>query len=63
MNKNKITKNIVNIGVPDNVVPHGNQKEILSDLGLDAKGIQKITNDHIQKVGNLNKKVNIQKGN
>ena len=63
VNKNKITKNIVNIGVPDNVVPHGNQNEILSDLGLDAKGIQKITNDHIQKVGNLNKKVNIQKGN
>ena len=63
VNKNKITKNIVNIGVPDNVVPHGNQKEILSDLGLDAKGIQKKTNDHIQKVGNLNKKVNIQKGN
>ena len=62
MNKNKLTKNIVNIGVPDNVVPHGNQNEILSDLGLDAKGILKITNDHIQKAGNL-KKVNIQKGN
>ena len=62
VNKNKITKNIVNIGVPDNVVPHGNQKEILSDLGLDAKGILKVTNDHIQKAGNL-KKVNIQKGN
>jgi|TARA_Y100000992_G_scaffold295893_1_gene257414 1-deoxy-D-xylulose-5-phosphate synthase len=62
VNKNKLTKNIVNIGVPDNVVPHGNQNEILSDLGLDAKGILKITNDHIQKAGNL-KKVNIQKGN
>ncbi|MAZ57273.1 MAG: 1-deoxy-D-xylulose-5-phosphate synthase [Gammaproteobacteria bacterium] len=62
VNKNKLTKNIVNIGVPDNVVPHGNQNEILSDLGLDAKGILKVTNDHIQKAGNL-KKVNIQKGN
>ena len=62
VNKNKLTKNIVNIGVPDNVVPHGNQNEILSDLGLDAKGILKITNDHIRKAGNL-KKVNIQKGN
>ena len=59
VNKNNITKNIVNIGVPDNIIPHGNQIEILSDLGLDAKGIIKTTNDHIKKMGNLKKKVNI----
>ena len=59
INKNNIAKNIVNIGVPDNIIPHGNQIEILSDLGLDAKGIIKTTNDHIKKMGNLKKKVNI----
>ena len=59
VNKNNITKNIVNIGVPDNIIPHGNQIEILSDLGLDAKGIIETTNDHIKKMGNLKKKVNI----
>ena len=59
VNKNNITKNIVNIGVPDNIIPHGNQIEILSDLGLDAKGIIETTHDHIKKMGNLKKKVNI----
>ena len=59
VNKNSITKNIVNLGVPDNIIPHGNQNEILSDLGLDARGIIKTTNDHIKRMDNLNKKINI----
>ena len=59
VNKNSITKNIVNLGVPDNIIPHGNQNEILSGLGLDARGIIKTTNDHIKRMDNLNKKINI----
>lgn len=62
INKNKLSKNIVNIGVPDKIVPHGNQDEILSDLGLDAAGIAKATNDHIEKMGNINNRENALKG-
>ena len=62
INKNKLSKNIVNIGVPDKIVPHGNQDEILLDLGLDAAGIAKTTNDHIEKMGNSDNKVDIRKG-
>ena len=62
INKNKVSKNIVNIGVPDKIVPHGNQDEILSDLGLDAIGIAKTTNDHIEKMDNINNKVNTSEG-
>ena len=62
VNSNKISKNIVNIVVPDKIVPHGNQDEILSDLGLDAAGIAKITNDHIEKMDNKNNRVDTHKG-
>ena len=62
INKNKLSKNIVNIGVPDKIVPHGNQNEILSDLGLDAIGIAKTTNDHIEKMDNINNKVTTSEG-
>ena len=55
-NKYQLAKNIINIGVPDHIIPHGSQSEILSDIGLDVAGITKKTNDHIQKMGNLNKK-------
>ena len=53
VNKNRISKNINNIGIPDDVVPHGSQDAIFEDLGLDSKGIEKITNDHIEKMGNI----------
>ncbi len=42
-----IKNNLINIGVPDKIIPHGSQDEILSELGLDELGIEKITNDHI----------------
>ena len=62
INKNKISKNINNIGIPDNVVPHGSQDAIFEDLGLDSKGIEKITNDHIEKMGNIIKETKSLKG-
>ena len=53
VNKNRMSKNINNIGIPDNVVPHGSQDAIFEDLGLDSKGIEKITYDHIEKMDNI----------
>ena len=62
VNKNQLSKNIVNLGVPDTIIPHGNQEEILSSLGLDVEGINKTTNDHIEKMDNLNNKISTHKG-
>ena len=62
VNKNRMSKNINNIGIPDNVVPHGSQGAIFEDLGLDSKGIEKITNDHIEKMGNIIKETKSLKG-
>ena len=62
VNKNRMSKNINNIGIPDDVVPHGSQDAIFEDLGLDSKGIDKITNDHIEKMGNIIKETKSLKG-
>ena len=56
--KNGIQTKIVNLGVPDKMIPHGNQDDILSDLGLDVSGIMKTTNDHIASMVKLNKQAN-----
>ena len=56
--KNSIQTKIVNLGVPDKMIPHGNQDDILSDLGLDVSGIMKTTNDHIASMVKLNKQAN-----
>ena len=53
-----IETKIVNLGVPDKMIPHGNQDDILSDLGLDVSGIMKTTNDHIASMVKLNKQAN-----
>jgi 1-deoxy-D-xylulose-5-phosphate synthase len=58
--KNNIEANITNLGVPDNIVPHGSQDEIFAELGLDVCGLQNQTNDHIKKMDNLiNKQENV----
>ena len=62
INKNRISKNINNIGIGDAVVPHGSQDAIFGDLGLDSKGIEKITNDHIEKMDNIIKETKSLKG-
>jgi 1-deoxy-D-xylulose-5-phosphate synthase len=41
MMQNKLLKPVLNLGLPDNFVPQGTQDEILAELGLDAKGIEK----------------------
>ena len=56
--KNSIQTKIVNLGIPDKMIPHGNQDDILSDLGLDVSGIMKTTNDHIASMVKLNKQAN-----
>ena len=50
VHKNNIRANIINLGVPDNIVSHGSQDEIFADLGLDVHGIENQTNDHIKKM-------------
>ena len=52
--KNNIRANIINLGVPDNIVSHGSQDEIFADLGLDMNGLENQTNDHVKKMVNLN---------
>ena len=54
VHKNNIKANIINLGVPDNIVSHGSQNEIFSDLGLDEHCIENQTNDHIKKMEDLN---------
>ena len=51
-----LKNNLVNIGVPDKMIPHGSQDEILSELGLDALGIEKITNDHVDNMVKISSK-------
>jgi 1-deoxy-D-xylulose-5-phosphate synthase len=54
VHKNNIKANIINLGVPDNIVSHGSQNEIFADLGLDVHGLENQTNDHIKKMEDLN---------
>jgi 1-deoxy-D-xylulose-5-phosphate synthase len=32
---------VINLGLPDDYIDHGNHQQMLSDCGLDAKGIQR----------------------
>ena len=52
--KNNIRANIINLGVPDNIVSHGSQDEIFAELSLDVHGLENQTNGHIKKMVNLN---------
>ena len=56
MSRYSLKNNLINIGVPDKIIPHGNQSEILSELGLDEIGIEKITNDHIHNMVEISNK-------
>ena len=56
MAKYSLKNNLVIIGVPDKVIPHGSQDEILSELGLDELGIEKITNDHVHSMVEMTNK-------
>jgi 1-deoxy-D-xylulose-5-phosphate synthase len=46
---------IKNIGIPDETIPHGNQSEILEEIGLDYNGIINTTNDYIDYLTETNK--------
>jgi len=54
VHKNNIRANIINLGVPDNIVSHGSQDEIYAELSLDVYGLENQTNHHIKKMVNLN---------
>ena len=56
MTKYSLKNNLVNIGVPDKVIPHGSQDEILTELRLDEIGIEKITNDHVHSMVEMTNK-------
>ena len=56
MAKYSLKNNLVIVGVPDKVIPHGSQDEILSELGLDESGIEKITNDHVHSMVEMTNK-------
>ena len=43
----KLKNNIKNIGIPDKLIGHGNQDEILADINLDYNGILESVKDHI----------------
>ena len=46
---------VKNIGIPDKTIPHGNQNEILEEIGLDYNGIINTTNDYIDYLTETNK--------
>lgn len=46
---------IKNIGIPDKTIPHGNQNDILEEIGLDYNGIINTTNDYIDYLTETNK--------
>ena len=56
MTKHLLKNNLVNIGVPDKMIPHGSQDEILSELGLDELGIEKATNAHVHNMVKISSK-------
>tara|TARA_Y100000817_G_C16851140_1_gene542125 strand:+ start:13 stop:1902 length:1890 start_codon:yes stop_codon:yes gene_type:complete len=51
----KLKNNIKNIGIPDRLIEHGNQDEILADINLDYNGILESVKDHIDMI-NLKEK-------
>ncbi|BAP58756.1 1-deoxy-D-xylulose-5-phosphate synthase [Candidatus Tachikawaea gelatinosa] len=46
--KNRKLVSVLNLGIPDEFIPHGNQKEILCEYGLNAKGIRKTVHEWIK---------------
>jgi len=46
----KFKNNIKNIGIPDKLIGHGNQDEILADINLDYNGILESVKDHIDMI-------------
>jgi len=46
----KLKNNIKNIGIPDELIGHGNQDEILADINLDYNGILESVKDHIDMI-------------
>ncbi|NKB38645.1 MAG: 1-deoxy-D-xylulose-5-phosphate synthase [Gammaproteobacteria bacterium] len=51
---NGITQPIVNYGLPDRLVEHGSQDDMLRDAGLTAEGLLTFIQDHLRKTGQLN---------
>ncbi|OUR73680.1 1-deoxy-D-xylulose-5-phosphate synthase [Methylophaga sp. 41_12_T18] len=39
---------VINLGLPDKFIDHGNHQQMLSDCGLDAQGIINTVNNHFQ---------------
>ena len=46
LQSNQITRSVINLGLPDQFVEHGTTHQLLSECGLDAKGILKSISEH-----------------
>ena len=45
--KNEFKNNVINLGIPDQLIKHGNQDEILAEINLDYNGILESVKNHI----------------
>ena len=45
--KTNLKNNVKNIGIPDKLIEHGNQDDILAEINLDYNGILESVKDHI----------------
>lgn len=45
----KVSVGVLNLGLPDHYVHHGSQQSLLSQLGLDASGIEQSIKDYLKK--------------
>jgi 1-deoxy-D-xylulose-5-phosphate synthase len=46
-----VTAQVIRMGVPDEIVPHGDPKQLLAGYGLDADGIYRRISEHIRAKG------------
>lgn len=50
---NGVAQCIINYGLPDRLVEHGSQEDMLRDAGLTGEGLLAFIRDHLQKTGQL----------
>ena len=46
---NGLSSKVYNLGIPDKTIMHGSQDELLSEIGLDEKGIRNTTLNFVGK--------------
>jgi 1-deoxy-D-xylulose-5-phosphate synthase len=51
---NGVAQVIINYGLPDRLVEHGSQDDMLRDAGLTNEGLLQFIQSHLEKTGQLN---------